>query len=58
VKILQLLPLFVQVEALKGRLLFGDEALLYEVATAAVREYESFRPKYLDYIRPYSEASE
>lgn len=58
VKILQLLPLFIQVEALKGRLLFGDEALLYEVATAAVREYESFRLRYLDYIRPYSEASE
>jgi predicted nucleotidyltransferase len=58
VKILQLLPLFVQVEAVRGHLLFGNEALLYEVATAVVREYDSFRPRYLDYIRPYSEASE
>ncbi|MFQ5821666.1 MAG: nucleotidyltransferase domain-containing protein [Candidatus Heimdallarchaeota archaeon] len=58
VKIFQLLPLYVQVEAVKGRLLFGDEALLYEVATATVREYEAFKPKYLDYIRPYTEVSE
>lgn len=58
VKIFQLLPLYVQVEAIKGRLLFGDKAFLYEVATTTVREYEAFKPKYLDYIRPYTGVNE
>jgi len=50
-QIFQELPLYVRVEALKGRVLYARNKLfLYDTALNTVREYESFRPHLLEYV--------
>ncbi|MHA1299526.1 MAG: nucleotidyltransferase domain-containing protein [Candidatus Helarchaeota archaeon] len=51
IQIFQLLPIFVQIEVLKGKILYvRDENLLYEVANSTIEEFEDFYPFYSDYI--------
>ena len=51
IQIFQLLPLYVQIEVLKGEILYVKEkARLYEIADETIEEYEDFYPLYLDYI--------
>ena len=51
IQIFEHLPLFVQVEVLKGKILcVGNEDELYDRALKIFREYEFFKPHYLDYI--------
>ncbi|MEM3465453.1 MAG: hypothetical protein QXY80_03705 [Candidatus Jordarchaeales archaeon] len=41
---------------MKGKLVMGDERLLYEVATETVREWEASTQ--FDYIKPYGGENE
>ncbi|NVM37899.1 MAG: nucleotidyltransferase domain-containing protein [Candidatus Lokiarchaeota archaeon] len=51
IQIFQLLPLYVQIEVLKGEILYmRKEERLYEIANETIDEYEEFYPFYLDYI--------
>ncbi|MEE9378346.1 MAG: nucleotidyltransferase domain-containing protein [Candidatus Lokiarchaeia archaeon] len=51
IQIFQLLPLYVQIEVLKGKVLYvKEEDRLYEIANETIEEYEDFYPFYLDYI--------
>lgn len=51
IHIFEHLPLFVQVEVFKGKVLYvADEDELYDRALKISREYEFFKPHYLDYI--------
>ncbi len=51
IQMFQLIPMYVQIEVLKGRILYvRDENLLYEIAYETIEEYEEFYPFYLDYI--------
>jgi hypothetical protein len=51
IQMFQLLPIYVQIEVLKGEVLYvKDEDLLYEIAYKTIEEYEDFYPFYLDYI--------
>ncbi len=51
IQIFQLLPLYVQIEVLKGKVLYvKEEDRLYEIANETIDEYEEFYPFYLDYI--------
>ena len=51
VQIFQLLPLYVRVEVLKGRVLYAkDTEFLYEVALNTVRDFELFKPLLHDYL--------
>ena len=51
IQIFQLLPLYVQIEVLKGEILYKkNEERLYEIANETIDEYEEFYPFYLDYI--------
>ncbi len=51
IQMFQLLPLFVQIEILKGKILYvKDEDRIYEIANETIEEYEEFYPFYLDYI--------
>lgn len=51
IQIFQLLPLYVQIEVLKGEILYvKEEARIYEIADETIDEYEEFYPLYLDYI--------
>ena len=51
IQIFEHLPLFVQVEVFKGEFLYvADEDELYDLALKISREYEFFKPHYLDYI--------
>ena len=51
IQIFQLLPLYVQIEVLKGKVLYvKEEDRLYEIANETIEEYEEFYPFYLDYI--------
>ncbi|WXG39569.1 MAG: nucleotidyltransferase domain-containing protein [Candidatus Freyarchaeum deiterrae] len=51
VQIFQLLPLYIQVEVLKGEVLYAkDLDFLYEIALNAVRDYELFKPLLDDYL--------
>ncbi len=50
-QIFQLLPLYVQIEVLKGEILHvRDEKLLYEIVYDTIDENEEFYPFYSDYI--------
>jgi len=52
IQIFQLLPLYVQIEVLKGKVLYvKEEDRLYEIAYDTIDEYEEFYPFYLDYIK-------
>ena len=51
IQMFQLLPLYVQIEVLKGEPIhIKNEDLLYEVAYNTIEEYEDFYPFYSDYI--------
>jgi len=51
VQMFQLLPLYVQIEVLKGKILYvREEERIYEIANETIEEYEDFYPFYLDYI--------
>lgn len=51
IQMFQLLPLYVQIEILKGEVLYvKEEDRLYEIANETIDEYEEFYPLYLDYI--------
>ena len=51
IQIFQLLPIYVQVEILKGKFLYmRDEFKVYKIANDIIEEFEDFFPFYLDYI--------
>ena len=51
IQMFQLLPLYVQIEVLKGKILYvKEEDRIYEIAYETIEEYEDFYPFYLDYI--------
>ena len=51
IQIFEHLPLFIQVEVFKGEVLYvANEDELYDLALKISREYEFFKPHYLDYI--------
>jgi len=51
IQIFEHLPLYVQVNVLKGEVLYvTNEDELYDIALHISREYEFFKPHYLDYI--------
>ena len=51
IQIFDLLPLYIQIEVLKGKFLYiKDEDRVYEIAYDIIEEYEDFLPLYLDYI--------
>lgn len=51
VQIFQDLPLYIKVEVLKGKVLYArDMKLLNEIALETIREFELFKPHFLDYI--------
>jgi len=51
IQMFQLLPLYVQIEVLKGKILYvKEEDKIYEIANETIDEYEEFYPFYLDYI--------
>ena len=50
-QIFNLLPIYVQIEVLKGKFLYiKDQDKTYEIAYETIEEYEDFLPLYLDYI--------
>ncbi|TFG23021.1 MAG: nucleotidyltransferase domain-containing protein [Promethearchaeota archaeon] len=51
IQIYQLLPLYIQIEVLKGDLLYVKNVdKIYEIADNTIEEFEDFYPFYLDYI--------
>ena len=51
IQIFQLLPIYIQIEVLKGKVLYmRDENMIYEIAYETIEEYEEFSPLYKDYI--------
>lgn len=51
IQMFQLLPMYVQIEVLRGKVLYvRDENILYEIANETIEEYEEFYPFYKDYI--------
>lgn len=52
IQIFQQLPLYLRIEILKhGKVIFcKDTKKLYEIALATIKEFESFKAKYKDYI--------
>jgi len=51
VQIFQDLPLYIRAEVLKGKVLYArDMKLLNKIALETIREFESFKPHFLDYI--------
>jgi predicted nucleotidyltransferase len=51
VHIYQQLPLYVRVEVLKGELIYCvDTAFVYDVAVETIKDFESFKHRFYDYI--------
>ena len=51
VKLFKQLPLYVQIDVFKGRLLYSrDLQAVYDVAYETISEYEDFMPRFYDYI--------
>lgn len=51
VQIFQQLPLYVRKEVLRGRVIYArDRRFLHDVALKTIRDFESFRPRFYDYI--------
>jgi predicted nucleotidyltransferase len=51
VQIFQQLPLYVRVEVLKGELIYcADTRFVYEVAGETIKDFESFKHRFYDYI--------
>jgi uncharacterized protein len=52
VKIFQDLPLYIQKDVLRGKVLFSrDDKLIYEVAYQTIKSFDSYYKYYLDYIQ-------
>lgn len=51
-KVFQDLPLYVQKDVLKGKVLYvSDEQLLYDIAYETIKRFDDFKKYYYDYIR-------
>ncbi len=51
IRMFQQLPLYVRVEVLNGRIIYAKkQSFLYDVALDTIKEFESFKPKFHDYI--------
>ncbi|MHB8395900.1 MAG: nucleotidyltransferase domain-containing protein [Thermoplasmataceae archaeon] len=52
IKLFKQLPLYVQIDVFKGRLLYSRDlqAAVYDVAYETISEYEDFMPRSYDYI--------
>jgi len=51
IKIFQQLPLPLRMEVLKGRVLYEDgSTFMYDKAYETIKEFESFRRRYYDYL--------
>jgi predicted nucleotidyltransferase len=51
IQVYQLLPLYIQIEVLKGDILYvKDLDRMYQIAYDTLNEFEDFYPYYLDYI--------
>ncbi|MHA1194999.1 MAG: nucleotidyltransferase domain-containing protein, partial [Promethearchaeota archaeon] len=51
IQIYQLLPIYVQIEVLKGKVLYVKNIdFLYQIANETIEEFEDFYPLYLDYL--------
>ncbi|MEA1944363.1 MAG: nucleotidyltransferase domain-containing protein [Euryarchaeota archaeon] len=51
VKIFQQLPLYVRIDALKGNVIYcKDRNFLYDVARQTIKDFDSFKHRYYDYI--------
>lgn len=51
VQIFQDLPLYVRVEALKGKVMYAKNMRhLNDVALETIKDFQSFKPRFLDYI--------
>lgn len=51
VQIFQLLPLYVRVEVLKGRVIYcEDETFLHDIAWQTIKEFDAFKHRFYDYI--------
>lgn len=51
IKIFQQMPVFVRVEVLKGKVLYCDNRqFLYDKAYETIKEFDSFKRIYYDYI--------
>ena len=52
VHILQDLPIFIQKEVIKGKILYSDDSdLLFEVSYNIIKRFEDFKKYYYDYIQ-------
>ncbi|MDD3621543.1 MAG: hypothetical protein PHQ81_03975 [Methanofollis sp.] len=50
-QIFQHLPLYVRVEALRGRVVYcPDERFLYDIAVETIRDFNAFKHRFYDYI--------
>jgi len=51
VQIFQQVPLYMRKEILKGQVLYAREReFLYKIALEAIKDFESFKPRFYDYI--------
>ena len=51
-KVFQDLPLFIQKEVLKGKVIYAkDLAFVYDIAYKTIKRFEDFKRYYYDYIR-------
>jgi predicted nucleotidyltransferase len=51
IQIFQQLPLFIQIEALKGEIVFSKDLVkVYDIANQVIKEFEDFKRYYYDYI--------
>ncbi|AAB84811.1 MULTISPECIES: nucleotidyltransferase domain-containing protein [Methanothermobacter] len=51
VQIFQQLPLYVQVEVLRGEVIYcDDQRFLYDTAWKTIRDFDDFRHRFYDYI--------
>ncbi len=51
IQMFQQLPLYVRVEVLKGRIIYSKEqSFLHDIALDTIKEFESFKPRFHDYI--------
>ena len=51
VQIYQQLPLYVRVDALKGKMIYNsDTRFLYRVAIETIKDFDDFKQRFYDYI--------
>lgn len=52
IKIFQDLPLYIQKDLLKGKLIYAkDESFVYDIAYDVIKKFEDFKKGYYDYIK-------